>query len=134
MARGISRVEGDEQDAPSDRSPLLSSSDSAGSSGEPPLLPLVRSPSLIVALMSVVIFIFMFGSFLMVTPYIRVFEDIVCHRYYDKIEGEGHVALNGKIDEGLCKGPEIQEELAIILGGLQFADSVPGNAAIQNGV
>lgn len=128
MARNIIRiVDEDEEDAPSERSSLLSQSDSTDSSTEPPLLPLVHSPPYIVALLSVVIFVFMFGSFLMITPFLRVFEDILCHRYYDKIEGAGHVALSGKIDEGLCKGPEIQEELAIIVGGLQFADSVPGN-------
>jgi hypothetical protein len=129
MARDISRVaDEDEEDASSERSSLLSRSDSADSGAEPPLLPLVRSSPLIVALLSVVIFVFMFGSCLMITPLLRVFEDIICHRFYDKIEGEGHVALSGKIDEGLCKGPEIQGELAIIVGGLQFADSVPGNA------
>ena len=62
----------------------------------------------------------------MFTPSLRVFEDIICHHYYDNMEGEGHIALSGKIDEELCKGPEIQEELAIVMGGLQFAESISG--------
>jgi hypothetical protein len=125
----IAQIDDDEEGAPSETSSLLSHSDSMDSNAEPPLLPLVHSPRLIVFMVSLVIFVIMFGAFLIITPSLRVYEDIICHHYYDKMEGGDHVSLSEKIGEELCKEPEIQEELAIIVGGQQIGDSIPGNAA-----
>ena len=71
----------------------------------------------------------MFGSFLTIAPGLRIFEDIICRHYYDDIKGAGHISLTGDIDEEFCKGDEVQEELAIVMGGMGFTDSVPGNGA-----
>lgn len=70
----------------------------------------------------------MFGNYFLVAPQLRVYEDIICRHYYDEIKGQGHIALTEDIDESLCKIDEIQEELAILVGGLSVADSVPGKA------
>jgi hypothetical protein len=70
----------------------------------------------------------MCGNYFSVAPQLRVYEDIICRHYYDEIKGQGHIAFTEDIDESLCKIDEIQEELAIVVGGLSVADSVPGNA------
>lgn len=67
-----------------------------------------------------VIFVIMFGAFLADAPLLRIYEDIICHHY---------IPLTGKIDEGLCKGDEVQEELATVVGGMEIAASLPGNIA-----
>jgi hypothetical protein len=120
-------MDNEDEDVATERSPLLSQSDSAASNSKPPVTPLVHSPRLIVVLLSFIIFVIMFGAFLTYTPSIRLYEDIICRHYYDNVGGEGYAALNDKIDEQRCKWPKIQEELAIVVGGLQFVDSVPGN-------
>lgn len=68
----------------------------------------------------------MFGNCFLIAPQLRVYEDIICRHYYDEIKGQGHISLTEDIDESLCKIDEIQEELAIVVGGLSLADSVPG--------
>jgi MFS family permease len=75
--------------------------------------------------MFVALFVLMLGSYLLTTPQLRVYEDIICRHYYDKIKGEHHVVLTEDIDESLCKIDEIQEELAIVVGGSTVADNVP---------
>ena len=61
----------------------------------------------------------------MIAPQLRVYEDIICRHYYDEIKGQGHIALTEDIDESFCKIDEIQEELAVIMGGLSVVDSIP---------
>jgi hypothetical protein len=70
----------------------------------------------------------MFGNFFMIAPQLRIYEDIICRHYYDEIKGQGHIALSEDIDESLCKIDEIQEELAVIMGGLSVVESVPGKS------
>jgi hypothetical protein len=72
----------------------------------------------------------MFGNYFMIAPQLRIYEDIICRHYYDKIEGQGHIALTEDLDESLCKLDEIQEELAVVMGGLSVVDSVPGEPDI----
>jgi hypothetical protein len=116
----------DDETSSSERSPLLSPINEPAIETEPSIIPQPHSPLYIVLLITLVVFVFLFGAFLMVTPSLRVYEDIICHHFYDNIEGDGHVGLSGDIDEERCKGPEIQEELAIVMGGMMFADSIPG--------
>lgn len=79
----------------------------------------------IIARIILVIIVIMFGSSLTGAPHLRIYEDIICHHYYDDIGG------TGKIDEALCKGDEVQEELAMVMGGMEIAISIPGNLRIQ---
>lgn len=121
-------LEEEDEISTSDRSPLLSGIQTSNETlPKPALIPQLHSPRYVVVVVAAVIFILMFGSFLQIAPTIRIFEDIICHHYYDRIQGEGHISLSGKIDEGLCKGDEVQEELAIVIGGVEVGSSVPGN-------
>jgi len=61
----------------------------------------------------------------MAVPSIRLYEDIVCHHYYNELQGEGHVGLGGQIDEELCKVEEVQEELNILFAGLHLLGALP---------
>jgi hypothetical protein len=59
-------------------------------------------------------------------PGVRLYEDIICHHYYAKLEGEGHIELDGNIDESLCKVDKVQNELNVLLAVLHFLGAVPG--------
>lgn len=63
---------------------------------------------------------------MLAVPAIRIFEDIICHRYYEGLSGTEHITFNDTIDEKLCKIDPIQAELAIIMGGADLADALPG--------
>ncbi len=115
----------DDEESPSEQSPLLQSEEILNLS-EPTLIPQLHSPRIVILLLALLVFVLMFGSSLMITPSMRIYEDIICHHFYDNIKGKGHVALNADIDEKLCKGKSVQEELAIVMGGMQVADTAPG--------
>jgi hypothetical protein len=79
-----------------------------------------RSRRIIILILFAVIFILAFGGTLMVVPSIRLYEDIVCHHYYNGLEGEKHRGYDDTIEEGLCKVREVQGELNILFAGMQF--------------
>ena len=56
----------------------------------------------------------------MVVPSIRLYEDIVCHHYYNGLEGDKHRGFDDKIEEKLCKVKEVQQELNILFAGVHF--------------
>lgn len=120
---GNAAVDGEE--SPTEQTPLVQREDILNSS-KPTLLPRLHSPRIVILLLALLVFVIMFGTYLMIAPTIRIYENIICHHYYDNIKGDGHVALNADIDENLCKGRLVQEELAIVLGGIQITDSIPG--------
>ncbi len=94
----------------------------------PPSRPYISStvsPRMIIALLFAVIFTLEVGGFLMGVPSMRLMEDIICHHYYNKMKGEGHIGLRDKIDESMCKGEEVQDELNIVLAGLNFVGAIP---------
>ena len=62
----------------------------------------------------------------MAVPSIRLYEDIICHHYYENLEGEGHIGLEGNIDEKECKGDEVQNQLNVLLVVLHFLSAIPG--------
>ena len=62
----------------------------------------------------------------MEVPAIRVYEDIICHHYYDNLKGSARIGLLEDIDEGLCKGDEVQNQLNILLAGYNFLSAIPG--------
>lgn len=59
-------------------------------------------------------------------PAVRLYEDIVCHHYYEKLKGSGRVGLLEDIDESLCKGDKVQNQLNLMLAGLHFLGVIPG--------
>lgn len=76
------------------------------------------------------LFWFEFGAYLMAVPVLRVYEDIICHHYYDRLQGEGYVVFGGDIDESMCKKDDIQNELSILVAGTHFLGAIPGKQAI----
>jgi hypothetical protein len=89
-------------------------------------LPQTHNPTTITLLLAFLAFILGFGSYLNAVPTTRIFEDIICHHYYDRQEAQHRIGLTDKIDEGLCKVDEIQEELALIKGISVVAAALPG--------
>ena len=57
-------------------------------------------------------------------PTIKLFEQAICNRYYS--DQSIHLRPTSDVDEGLCKIPPVQKELAA-LTGLKFTfDALPG--------
>ena len=65
-----------------------------------------------------------FAKHMVEVPTIKLFEQAICNRYYSNHPLHRPTVLN--VDEGLCKIPTIQKELAT-LTGLKFTfDALPG--------
>ena len=65
-----------------------------------------------------------FAKHMVEVPTIKLFEQAICNRYYSNLSIPQQATPN--IDEGLCKIPTIQNELAA-LTGLKFTfDALPG--------
>jgi hypothetical protein len=56
-----------------------------------------------------------------IVPMTRILEDILCHRYYDGLQGRRG---DGDIDEGLCKTDGIQSEIAYLLGIMSTVEAL----------
>lgn len=102
----------------SEASPLLPS--------DPHKKPRLQRPQLAFYLTALLVFLIESGVYFMEMPSARIYEDIICHHYYNNIDGDGHISLFAKIDESLCKGDEVQKELAVLIGGLQMGFAIPG--------
>jgi hypothetical protein len=63
-------------------------------------------------------------------PALRIYEDIICHHYYENMEGEGHIGFQGDIDESLCKGDEVQNQLNVLLGVYHFLAAISGKQSL----
>lgn len=87
--------------------------------------PQARSSRSIIILLYCILFILAFGGHLIGVPALRIFEDIICHHYYEDGKSEGYKRL-GDIDEEMCKGEEIQNQLNILLAGSHFLGAIPG--------
>ena len=81
----------------------------------------------IVFILTVFMSVFTIGGYMLVIPLTRVYEDIICHRYYEALKGTMHVDLNEYLDERNCKKDEIQSELAFVNGILHALSAVPGS-------
>lgn len=64
------------------------------------------------------------GEALYAVPRVRLFESIVCNRYYEQTDPTG-LGLDGTVPEPLCKLDPIQDEVARILGWQYLFDSIP---------
>ena len=58
-------------------------------------------------------------------PGIRIYEDIICHQYYDNLEGSGRIGLLEEIDESLCKIDAVQNQMNFLLAVLHFLGAIP---------
>ncbi|TGO27295.1 hypothetical protein BPAE_0044g00300 [Botrytis paeoniae] len=85
-----------------------------------------RSPFSITAIVLATLLWFEFGEYLMAVPALRVYEDVICHHYYNRLQGEGHIVLGRDIDESMCKKDDIQNELSIIVAGTHFLGAILG--------
>jgi hypothetical protein len=85
-----------------------------------------RSPRVVIGIVFMLIFVMAFGGGLMVMPSLRLWEDIICHHYYNDLEGESHIGFEGHIDEESCKVDEVQNQMNIFLAVLGFLGVIPG--------
>ena len=85
-----------------------------------------HSPRIIILVLFSIIFILAFGGFLSAVPGLRLYENVICHYYYNNLEGEGHIGYDVDIDESLCKVDEVQNELNLLLAVLHFLGAIPG--------
>jgi hypothetical protein len=113
-------------DEADEEEPFLSSSRPSSSRSHKSFFPQTSSPSTICILLFTIVFILSFGGHLMGVPAMRIYEDIICHHYYENMEGDDRIGLEGDITEGMCKGDEVQNQLNILLAGLYFLGAIPG--------
>jgi hypothetical protein len=66
----------------------------------------------------------------MVMPGLRLWEDIICHHYYNDLKGDGHIGFEGHIDEESCKVDEVQNQMNIFLAVLGFLGVIPGRLSL----
>ena len=70
-------------------------------------------------------FCFYFAKHMVEVPSIKLFEQAICNRYYNRHK-ELAFSFENSVDEHLCKIPPIQDELANLVG-LKFTfDALPG--------
>ncbi|KFY22348.1 hypothetical protein V493_06656 [Pseudogymnoascus sp. VKM F-4281 (FW-2241)] len=89
------------------------------------VLPTLHNPRIVIGLLVGVMFLINFGAYMMTIPASRIYEDIICHHYYDSLSGPSHLSFDVPIDESLCKVDPVQTELATVIGGLAVASSIP---------
>ncbi|KAI0886918.1 MFS general substrate transporter [Annulohypoxylon maeteangense] len=96
------------------RSSTLASSIASGTIG----VPTVHEPRAIISLFFLIIFAASAADAFKQIPMTRIFEDILCHQYYDKASGP-----DVPIDEELCKVNTIQSNLAYLLALVESLNS-----------
>jgi len=70
------------------------------------------------------------GGGLMIMPALRLWEDIICHHYYNHLQGDDHIGFEGHIDEESCKVDEVQNQLNIFLAAAGFLSVIPGRLSL----
>jgi hypothetical protein len=85
-----------------------------------------RSPRIIITILFAIGSILTFGGGLITVPSLRIFEQILCHYHYNDLNGDEHIGFDERIDEGMCKGAEVQERLNVLLAAYAFLGTVPG--------
>lgn len=81
----------------------------------------------IIAVLFAIVFVIAFGAALMVVPLTRIYENIICHYYYNDLEGDGHIGFDEEIPEEMCKGEQVQERMNMLLAVLGTLSCIPGN-------
>jgi MFS family permease len=72
--------------------------------------------------LAVIILFYLFSSYMLVIPALRLYKSAICRQYYHKQDGKWYP----DIDEGQCKIPEIQSSLATLIGWKMAFDALPG--------
>lgn len=80
-----------------------------------------HSVRIVLILLYIAFFIIEIGSVFLTIPSVRIFEDIICHHYYDRDQA----GMESDIPEEFCKGKEVQQELAVIAAGSEMANVIP---------
>lgn len=115
---------------PGETSPLLPQD---GKKKHSPRRRTVRSPQTIMAFMLLVVLLTSFGDQFIDSPETRIFESVICYRYYEKVDPSkiklgrevvGPGAIGG-VDEMWCKADAVQDELAVVNGYQSFFDGFP---------
>jgi hypothetical protein len=76
------------------------------------------------------------GDQWMESPQTRIYEAVICYRYFEKADPSKIAVGRNKIGPGaiggvpelLCKTDEVQSELAMLRGWQQFFDGIPSLA------
>lgn len=84
-------------------------------------VPKVHNPNTIMAIFCVVLVILTCANGFQTIPLMRIYEDIICHEYYEGIQ-----SLVDPIDEALCKEEPIQSRLARLLAVSSVLDATAG--------
>lgn len=87
-----------------------------------------HSPVAIVVLLYSVITLLQFGAKLMYVPSVRIFEWIICHHYYENVEGDKRIGRDGNVPESMCKIEPVQGRLNNLLAVVWMANCVPGQS------
>jgi MFS family permease len=74
------------------------------------------------ASLAVIILFYLFSSYMLVIPIFRLCENAICRQHYHKRDGK----WDSDMDEGQCKIPEIQSNLATLIGWKVAFDALPG--------
>ncbi|KAK6350297.1 hypothetical protein TWF696_006528 [Orbilia brochopaga] len=88
----------------------------------------------IIILAITIMFIFNVGNQFITSPQVRIYEDIICRKYYDS-HGERLYPVGEPIPEEKCKIAPVESELALIRGLEPVFDAIPSLlAAIPMGM
>lgn len=89
---------------------------------EAPPPELHRSTRTIIVLIFSIVFLLSLAGNLLALPSLRIYEDIICRQYYAGLPGhEGE-----QVDEEMCKGEEVQNQLNILFAVSGFLGAIPG--------
>ncbi|TEY29948.1 hypothetical protein BOTCAL_0904g00020 [Botryotinia calthae] len=109
-----------------EESPLLDRLRPTIAIGTHSLIHQTHSPRIVILLLNTIVFIIGFGGYLAWIPSMRIYEDILCHRYYEELQGRAAVGLSSTVDEARCKGDKVQEELNILTAVMETLKALPG--------
>ena len=121
---------------PTEESPLLSpmvDDEDTLSEESNPLSRLWQSPATFVLWLLGTILLLSLGDQWAENPQLRIFESVICYRYYEKVDPSkiivGRDAVGpgaiGGVDEMLCKVDAVQGDVAMLRGWQQLFDAFP---------
>jgi hypothetical protein len=84
---------------------------------------------LMITLFAIILFVET-GNAMTQGPTTRIYESIACKRFYETTDAS-KIGPDGQVPEDLCKGSEIQGEVAIVKGYGELFDGVTSMAAFS---
>ncbi|KAF2173301.1 hypothetical protein M409DRAFT_49763 [Zasmidium cellare ATCC 36951] len=118
---------------PGETSPLLAHDGHRPATAHFPRRRTLRSPHSIMAVVLLAVFLTCCGDQFVDSPETRIFESVICYRYYEKVDPSkiklgrdvvGPGAIGG-VDEMWCKADAVQDQLAVVNGYQSFFDGWP---------